>query len=163
MVVEEKMNLAESLDKCKDFSDVFEVVRRCVDKSLGRRRNGLMLGLTDLPLHIGAFHAVPSNVIMINRKILNAVMHYDKKLVNAYVFHVLLHEYLHTLGFMSEEDVGTLSHIISKKYLGEKHPSTIISKYGMAYVFPRLAIDPETDRTITIVENFDSSNLSYIG
>jgi hypothetical protein len=157
------MNLGGSLDKCNDFSDVFEIVRRCVDKSLGRRRNGLMLGLTDLPPHIGAFHAVPSNVIMINRKLLNAVMQYDKKLVNAYVFHVLLHEYLHTLGFMSEEDVGALSYIISKKHLGEQHPSTLISRHGMSYIFPRLSIDQEIDRSITIIENFDSSNLSYIG
>jgi len=157
------MNLAEDLDKCNDFSGVLEIVRRCVDKSLGKRRNGLMLGLTDLPLHIGAFHAVPSNVIMINRKLLNAIMRYDKKLVNAYLFHVLLHEYLHTLGFMSEEDVGTLSYIISKNYLGGGHPSTLISRYGMTYVFPRLSINPEIDRTITIVEDFDSSNLSYIG
>ena len=157
------MSLAKSLDMCNDFSEVFEIVRRCVDKSLGRRRNGLMLGLTDLPLHIGALHAVPSNVIMINRKLLNSIMVYDKKLVNAYVFHVLLHEYLHTLGFMSEEDVGALSQIISKKHLGEQHPSTLISRYGMAYVFPRLSVNQETDRSITIVENFDTSNLSYIG
>ena len=102
------MNLVESLDKCDDFSCVFEIVRRCVDKFLGKRRNGLMLSLTDLPLHIGAFHAVPSNVIMINRKLLNAIMHYDKRLVNAYVFYVLLHEYLHTLGLMDEEEVGAL-------------------------------------------------------
>lgn len=90
-------------------------------------------------------------------------MQYDRKLVNAYLFHVLLHEYLHTLGFMNEEDVGGLAYVISKNFLGEQHPSTLIAKYGMTTVFPRLSISPETDRSITIVEDFDSQNLSYIG
>jgi len=157
------MSLASNLNGCDSFSCVFEIVRKCVDKVLGKRRNSLMLGLTDLPLQVGAFHAVPSNVIMLNRKLLNAIIQYDKKLVNAYVFHVLLHEYLHTLGFLDEEEVGMLTYVISKDFLGEQHPSTLISKYGMGYVFPRLSIDPEIDRSITIVEDFDSQNLSYIG
>jgi hypothetical protein len=161
--VEGKMKFAENLNKCDNFSCVFEIVRKCVDKSLGRRRAGLMLGLTDLPLQVGAFHAVPSNVIMINRKLLNAIMQYDRELVNAYLFHVLLHEYLHTLGFMDEEEVGTLSYIISKNFLGEQHPSTLIARYGIGFVFPRLSIDPEIDRRITIIEDFDSRDLSYIG
>jgi hypothetical protein len=134
-----------------------------VEKFLGKRRNSLMLGLTDLPLHVGAFHVVPSNFIMINRKLLYAIMEYDKKLVNAYLFHVLLHEYLHALGFTDEDDVSALTYIISKDFLGERHPSTLIAKYGMTAVFPRLSIDPQVDRSIEIVEDFDATDLGYIG
>lgn len=122
-----------------------------------------MLGITDLPLHVGAFHAVPSNFIMLNRKLLNAIMQYDRQAVNAYVFHVLLHEYLHTLGFLNEEEVGILAYVISKKYLGEQHTATLIAKYGISSVFPQLQINPREDRTIEIVEDFDDENLSYIG
>lgn len=157
------MNLAESLDECNDFSCIFELVRECVDRSLKIRRNGLMLGLTDLPLHVGAFHAVPSNVIIMNRKLLNAIMHYDKKRVNAYVFHMLLHEYLHTLGMLDEKEVSMLSYLISKKFLGEQHTSTLIARYGISSVFPQLQVDPEINRSIEIIEDFDSENLSYIG
>jgi hypothetical protein len=157
------MSIVENLDSCEGFSSIFEIVQQCVYKSLGKKRSGLSLGLTDLPLQVGGFHAVPSNFIMLNRKILNAITQYNKKLANAYIFHVLLHEYLHTLGILDEEKVGILTYLISKKFFGEEHPSTLISKYGIGYVFPRLAVDPQTNRSITIVEDFDTENLSYIG
>jgi len=157
------MNIAAKLNDCNDFSCILEIVKNCVDKTLGKRRNGLMLGLTDLPLNVGAFHAVPSNLIMINKKLLNAIMQYDKKLVNAYLFHVLLHEYLHTLGFLNEKETGILVYIMSRDFLGEQHPSTLIARHGINCVFPRLEINSETDRRIIIVNDFDSKDLSYIG
>jgi hypothetical protein len=160
-----RMNLKKQLDACSDFASVFELVRLCVDESLGRRRNGLMLGMTDLPLHIGAYHAVPSNFIMLNRKLLNAIAPYDKKLTNSYLFHVLLHEYLHTLGFMNEEEVSAIVYVISKNFLGERHPSTLIAKHGIGAIIQslQLEIDDEVDRSIEIIENFDNENLNYFG
>lgn len=157
------MDISKNLDECEGFSCILEVIRQCVHEYLGVRRNGLSLGLTDLPLQVGGFHSVPSNFIMLNRKILNAVMQYDRRLVNAYIFHVLLHEYLHTLGILDEEKVGMLTYLISEKFLGEEHPSTLIAKHGIGSVFPRLAVNPQTNRNITIVEDFDSENLTYIG
>ncbi len=121
-----------------------------------------MLGLSDLPIHIGAFHPVPSNVIVLNRRLLDGINIYDKKLVNAYIFHLLLHEYLHSLGFLGEDDVQLISYNISKEFLGEDHPATLIIRYGMNYVFPRLSLSPETRKSIEIV-NIERDNLSYIG
>lgn len=157
------MDINKNLDECEGFSCILEIIRQCVHEYLGVRRNGLSLGLTDLPLQVGGFHAVPSNFIMLNRKILNAIMQYDRRLVNAYIFHVMLHEYLHTLSILDEEKVSMLTYVISKNFLGEKHPSTLIAKHGIGSVFPRLAVDSQTNRNITIVEDFDSENLTYIG
>ena len=159
------MDFKKQLEVCDDFASMFELVRLCVDESLGRHRNGLMLGMTDLPLHIGAYHAVPSNFIMLNRKLLNAIMQYDKKFANSYLFHVLLHEYLHTLGFMNEEEVSAIVYVISKNFLGERHPTTLIAKHGIGSIFQNLPIDidSEADRSIEIITNFDNENLSYIG
>jgi len=157
------MSIVKNLDSCENFSCIFEIVQHCVNKFLGMKRSGLSLGITDLPLHIGGFHALSSNVIVLNRKIINAINQYDKKSVNAYIFHVLLHEYLHTLGMIDEEKVGVITYLISKQFLGEIHPSTLIAKYGISYIFPKLSIDPQTNRSITIIEDFDSNDLSYIG
>src|SRR5205807_5093981 len=98
------METSERLDHSFDFSDVFVLVKRSVKSSLGRRRVGLMLGLADLPDYIGAFHQMGSNFIVMNRSLLDQVtkLAKDRRYLNAYVFYTLLHEYLHTLGYVDE-------------------------------------------------------------
>ena len=44
----------DQLEKCKDYGDVFEVVKRAVKQRLNRERAGLMLYLGDLPDRIDA-------------------------------------------------------------------------------------------------------------
>lgn len=156
------MDLKKSLENCMEFDCILNLVKECVEKSLGRKRTGLMLGLSDLPIHVGAFHPVPSNVIVLNRRLIDGINVYDRKLVNAYIFHLLLHEYLHSLGFLDEDDVKMISYNISKTFLGEEHPATLIIKHGMRYVFPRLSIAPETKKGVEIVD-IEKDNLSYIG
>lgn len=67
--------LAERLDLCEDFGDVFELVKKSAERSLGQRRAGLMLYLARLPKHIGAFHTVGTNGIVMNRNTLDVVTH----------------------------------------------------------------------------------------
>ena len=49
-------SMSERLDASRDFGDVFELVKRSAERSLGRRRAGLMLYLAKLPKHIGALN-----------------------------------------------------------------------------------------------------------
>src|SRR5438309_10260742 len=93
------MGVSEGLDRSFNFSEVFQLVKKSVKSSLGKRRTGLMLGLADLPEYIGAFHQMGSNFIVMNRSLLDQVMHVVKvrQTVSAYVLYTLLHEFLHTL------------------------------------------------------------------
>ncbi len=50
------IGVSEGLDRSFNFSEVFQLVKKSVKTSLGKRRTGLMLGLADLPDYIGAFH-----------------------------------------------------------------------------------------------------------
>ena len=64
----------------------------------------MMLFLDDLPLQLGAYYPVGTNNIVLNRalvEIVEAAMK-DKPTVNALIYNLLLHEYLHALGEMSE-------------------------------------------------------------
>jgi len=99
-----KLDYSMELDKCEDFSDVFELVKKAVKDVLGRWRVGLMLVLADLPINIGAYHSLGSNSIVVNRKILEAVKDSikSKRKLNSWIFLVLLHEYLHSLGYVDE-------------------------------------------------------------
>lgn len=72
-----------------------------------------MLGLVNLGMKkgyfIGAFHPVGSNIIVMNKSPLKIAMeNTEKKIYNSYCFLLLLHEYLHSLGYLDEEKVREL-------------------------------------------------------
>lgn len=129
-------DLQLNLDRCMDFACVFELVKRVVREHLGLSRAGLMLGLTDLPRQVGGFHGVGGNLIVMNRRLLDIVVRsaQNRRQINAYVFYILLHEYLHALGFLSEGHVRQLSVQLCEKALGADHPATHMAKYGVGAV-----------------------------
>ncbi len=162
------MNFVNELNRCSDFSGIFELVKVAVETTICRRRAGLILGLTDLPNYIGAFHQMGSNFIIMNKNLLKEVTKLgDKKLINAYTFHVLLHEYIHSLGFMDEQKTQLLTHAISDKVLGPDHPATLIAKHGIGYVFSNITRlkhhEPQESLVIDIIEDFERDNLNYFG
>ena len=154
-----------SLDRCMDFACVFEHVKAVVKDNLGLSRAGLMLGLTDLPRQVGGFHGVGGNLIVMNRKLLDMVVRSaeNRRQINAYVFYILLHEYLHALGFLSEAHVRQLSVELCEKTLGVDHPATHMAKYGVGAILRGIEtlehFDPEEEFGITrdfeIVSDFD--------
>lgn len=134
------METSDRLDRSFDFSEVFVLVKKSVKTSLGRRRVGLMLGLADLPDYIGAFHQLGSNFIVMNRSLLDQVARLakDRRYLNAYVFYTLLHEYLHTLGYVDEGEVRRLTRHVTSQVLGPEHPATRLAVDGPTAVFPEL-------------------------
>ncbi len=130
----------KNLDKCTDFACVFELVKRTVKERLGMSRAGLMLGLADLPLQVGAFHGVGGNFIVMNRKLLDQVVHSadNRRQINSYVFFILLHEYLHALGVLVEEEVKRLSTEVCRAVLGQNHPATQMAERGLGSIFREL-------------------------
>lgn len=128
------MNYVKRLDQSRDFSDIFALVKKTVKDTLAEARVGLMLVLADLPPHVGAFHEIGSNAIVLNRKLLNAVVKSGKSFreINSYIFTILLHEYLHSLGHLDEHEVRELSFQVTRRNLGENHPATEFIVKGLA-------------------------------
>src|SRR3989337_314796 len=100
------MDFPKLLDGAKGLPDIFEIVKRAVDMDLGYARGGLMLGLADLGNHprgfVGAFYPIATNVIVMNKVPLARIRETDPQLWRSYAFHVLLHEYLHSVGYIDE-------------------------------------------------------------
>lgn len=161
----EKYNLSESL------SEIFELVKEGVKNILGKERAGLMLGLTDLGMNagwfIGGFYPVSSNIIVMNKIPLRVLEETQPELVKPYCFHILLHEYLHSLGILDEKYTEMITYFISRRMFGEEYIATKMSrsfsKYFPNFMFPRLGWQPQSDYSIELVQEFDSSNISYIG
>jgi hypothetical protein len=174
---DEKRAIAElqaKLERSENFGDVFDVVKKSVKQQLGTERAGLMLVLADLPMHLGAFHGVGTNQIVMNRNLLDQITAagHPRGHVNSFVYSILLHEYLHSLGVTDEEKVRSLVYEISMKTFGADHPTTTISSKGPWSLLPirsRFILRRHSDKSVfnnlrspEIVTDFDRSDRNYI-
>jgi len=125
-----------------------------------------MLYLARLPKHIGAYHTVGTNGIVLNRTTLDMVTHGARSLreINSYVYSILLHEYLHALGYVREEDARRLVYEISLESFGPDHPATQIASKGPNAVFPEIAlIDMPTESPdVEVIPDLERSSRRYI-
>ena len=115
-----------------DFREIFDVVRRSVREFFGAERTGLELYLRELPLTVGAFHKVGTNIIVMNRALIGRVVESQVAFneMKSFVYNILLHEYLHSLGIYDEMEVRRLTYQISREALGEAHSATVLAKRG---------------------------------
>jgi len=117
------------LESAKDYGEVWEIVKDTVEFALRKRRRSIMLFLDDLPIQLGAYHPVGTNNIVLNRllvQIVEAAVK-SKRIVNALVYNLLVHEYLHTLGELSETAVRNMVVEVAKKSFGEDYIVTQIA------------------------------------
>jgi hypothetical protein len=131
-----------------------------------------MLGLANLGMRrgffVGAFYPVGSNIIVMNRAPFDVALRTtDKKVFNGYCFHLLLHEYLHALGYLSEEDVRGLVHRVCDVALGKDNPATVMAERGIAFYFPKVTYFSQDvriprDIEIELIKDFDKSSAGYI-
>jgi len=157
------------LDAAKSLPDIFELVKSLVLKSMKRSRGGLMLGIANLGNnpqgYFGGFFTTGSNVIVLNKIPLERIMETRPELYKPYVFHVLLHEYIHSLGFLDESDVKSRVLEITRKALGEDHLATQIAADASFFIkdlaYPWVSWKPD-DEGLELVEDSDRSSVSYI-
>jgi len=164
-------DIGEELDNSENFGDVFKIVKRSVKEQLGKERAGLMLVLADLPMHLGAFHGVGTNSIVMNRTLLDRIVKggNSRSQVNSFVYSVLLHEYLHSLGVIEERDVRSLVRDISLKSFGNEHPASKIAAEGPWSMLPRSWASEQAEldyvqshREMELIKDFDRSHSRYI-
>lgn len=156
------------LSAAKSVSDIFKLVKSAVWISLGQSRSGLELGLVNLDNRgtefIGAFYPQDSNIIVVNRIPLERIAYLDIDLYNPYLFHMLLYEYLRSIGYHDAIRRKELVHSISEQCFGGDHIVTSMA-YSIKRFFPNAtyAIDSlKSPIKPTIVKNFDHVATSYI-
>jgi len=154
------------LDNALGFGDVWEIVKDSVKDLLSEHRVGMMLFLDDLPLQLGAYHPLGTNNIVLNRTLVQIAeaATKSKRLVNAFVYSLLVHEYLHALGHVREAEVRPLVYRVSKECFGEDHIVTRLaekSPWALLRGVPLSQIEAPR-RVMEIVRDFEKSNQKYI-
>jgi hypothetical protein len=154
------------IDEAEGFSGVWEIVKETVKASLGEQRLGMLLFLDDLPLHLGAYHPLGTNNIVLNRSLINIVeaVTKSKKLVNAFVYSLLTHEYLHALGHVSESEVHSLVYDVSKTCFGDDHIVTTLAEKSPWTLLKGIPLRGMTmsKKAMEIVKDFEKPNYEYI-
>jgi hypothetical protein len=154
------------IEEAKDFRDVWEIVKETVNFCLGKKRQGMLLFLDDLPLHLGAYHQLGTNNIVLNRILVNIVeaVTKSKTTVNAFIYSILTHEYLHALGHVSETEVRSLVRDISKKCFGEDHIISTLAQKTPWILLKGLPLNgikvPKHD--MELVKDLEKQNHRYI-
>jgi hypothetical protein len=155
-----------ALSAADGFDEIFEMVKSATERKLGMHRAGLTLVLGDIPNNVGAYHQIGSNAIVMNRNLLRIVEKLSRSRLrrNSYVFMILLHEYLHSLGYTSDRQVRTLGKQIANDYFGGRHMTAEMAVRPLDQFFPDLAkFSGFRDKGVyQTVGKFDSSSTPYI-
>ena len=164
---EQQQYYRNKLLQVKDFDQAFELVKTAVDAKFKMHRAGLSLVLQRLPSNIGAYHVLGSNMIIINRRVLDLIgMRKSHEDYNSYVFMVLVHEYLHSFGIVDELHARNMTYNLCRSLLGEDHLASIMARYQPWAVFPELNLYQESEdkfeKNFEIIKNFDKTTQSYI-
>ncbi len=161
------LNFKLRLTQARNFDEVFEIVKASVEDVLGLHRAGLTLVLADLPNGIGAYHISGSNAIVLNRSILDAVRSVTRseEQLNSFIYSILTHEYLHSLGYVEESQVRPLVRRISQESLGPGHPSVTMASGDLFSLYPQLRAlgEGKLGEDFEIIKEFDRSSMPYIG
>ena len=155
-------DFSQRLDNAESYAEVWQIVKETTDYALGKRRSSMMLFLDDLHLQIGAYHPVGTNNIVLNRRLVEIVEASlsNKQMVNALVYNLLLHEYLHALGELSEIEVRRQVVVVAEKCFGEDHAATVLARKSpwilLKNIPPEAANAPK--RVMQIVRDFEKTD-----
>lgn len=149
-----------------DFNQAFELVKLAVEDKFKMHRAGLSLILQGLPTKLGAYHILGSNLIIVNKRILNIIkIHKSLNEYNSYLFMVLTHEYLHSLGIIDELEVRNMTYSLLASLAGENHMATKMARHQPWDLFPEISLfdDNSFEQKFEIIKNFDRTTQTYIG
>jgi hypothetical protein len=151
-----------SLEAAKSYAEVWQIVKDTVEFSLSKRRDSMMLFLDDLPLQLGAYHPIGTNNIVLNRTLVEIVEASisSKHVVNALVYNLLLHEYLHALGEYSEVAVRHMVVVVTQKCFGEEHTATVIARKSPWVLLKNMPLEAVNapKRVMQIVRDFEKTD-----
>lgn len=166
MPKDQQSRFREKLANLKDFDEAFALVKSVVLQKFNMHRAGLNLILQLMPSNLGAYHMLGSNAIVINsyllasmRKITDSTEEY-----NSYIFMVLAHEYLHSLGIVDENTVHQMTYELCPWMLGNDHAATKMAKEDPSTIYQELRsmMQSHFSKDFQVVRDFDRSNQTYI-
>jgi hypothetical protein len=155
---EDQAAFFHALDSRMEFSEIFGVVKKVIRKLLRMERAGIGMMLSDLPPELGAYWEIGGNFIVFNESLIKTMRLISKsdREFNSFIFTVLTHEYLHSLGFIEESVAISSTANVALKAFGPIHPASLMASGNIWNIYPLLAMAPHVGRGLSrIVRGFD--------
>jgi hypothetical protein len=157
---------SSQLEKAEGYGEIWKIVKETVKNILGKCRVGMMLFLDYLPLSLGAYHPVGTNNMVLNKSLVEIVeANVKTKLeVNAFIYTLLIHEYVHALGYLSEDEARRLVYQISRSCFGENHVTTRLAQKSPWSMLKGVPVNglTATKGTMELVKDFEKPSQDYI-
>lgn len=154
----------EDFERAENIKELFEIVQDAVRMTLNESRAGIDLGIVELGNGPGnllsAFYPVGSNIIVLNKTPLKRITQTQPKLMKPYLFVVLLHEYLHSLGYLDENTVRRLTHAITDEIFDGSIVTGMARDLRKYFPFLLYPGGHPADNNMQVIE---LENLDYIG
>jgi hypothetical protein len=152
----------KELETATSYAEVWQIVKTTAEFALNRRGGSMMLFLDDLPFQLGAYHPVGTNNIVLNRALVEILeaQEKNKRVVNALIYNLLLHEYMHAMGEYSEDETRRLVVTVAGKCFGEKHLVTTAARKSpwiLLKDIPASALNAPK-RVMEIVKDFEATS-----
>ncbi len=165
MPLSDKMRYEQKIAEAKNVAQIFTIVKELVTEYLGIEQAGLLVGMSDLGMlrqgFVGAFYSPDANTIIINKRPLAKMLSQTPDQYNNYLFHVVLHEYVHSLGLYDEAQTRQLVEQMTVHYFGESHPITQLT-WNIGRELKHYTDEMPKDINIEFVEGIDRKNTDYI-
>ncbi|MCL5681034.1 MAG: hypothetical protein M1515_03175 [Candidatus Thermoplasmatota archaeon] len=148
-----------------DYDRIFTSIKRMVSRNIRKERT-VGLALSSFDSQVGAFWVDGGNYITLNRNVVEAMDANQRNLQEkkALVTVLLMHEYIHSLGFGSEIAARDLTAKIIEREMGRESLEYSIAESGPWNVFPFLSeYRGRISERIDIVNRFGSRDTDYIG
>ncbi|MHA1989464.1 MAG: hypothetical protein ACW981_02635 [Candidatus Hodarchaeales archaeon] len=139
----EKKEIKDTYSKTffDNISEIFRLVRTTTWLYMRKTRPGIMLGLVELGFDrgnfIGGLHYSGTNEIYLNKSALRVMKEEsDSDKYKAYLYFVLLHEYIHSVGFHDEALTRKITKEIIITIFGDTHILGNLALKGLNFYFP---------------------------
>jgi hypothetical protein len=139
-----------------DYSGLYKLMSRIVKTILNKEHPKILLGLLNLGFSreqlLGGFFLKGTNEIYLNKTALTIMkreISYDQ--YKAYLFYLLLHEYLHAIGYLDEEYTRELTSTILANVFPRGHILERIATKGLQTILPynfQGVVQPEAEDII---------------
>ncbi len=150
--------------KTGDFDSIFSFVKKVVKKITGRERAGIGLAIGEFNPGVAAYWQVGSNYLVLNGALLRTMSAIARNAeeFSAFITVILMHEYLHSVGFIDETEARNMTRKVIGAYFGENHPAVKMASGDIWDLYPQLLESrPKPDKRILIVPGFATEDASY--
>ncbi|MGC8608848.1 MAG: hypothetical protein ACP5UV_03130, partial [Thermoplasmata archaeon] len=122
-----------------NYDEIFNAVKKYVKTVLKRERSGIGLAIGEFDPKIAAYWQLGTNYLVLNGSLLRTIENTvnNPEIMKDYVMVVVMHEYIHSLGYTDEMTTRHLTYDVFNKVLGSRNEATIMSSKDLWEYFPQ--------------------------